>query len=474
MHLGAGRFALPITPLRFLWLIGLALMLSAVARAAEPSAAAVGEVLLVQGVATANRPGTTPRFVQRGETLHEGEVVSTGATGYTVIAFKDGTKFTLRPNTSFTIERYQHGAGKDSAVFRLLKGGMRAITGLISKRDPDAMQINTTTATIGIRGTSFDARLCEAECAAEQTRAPSKPGAATADRPVARVVRIVGTAQAIATAGQPRPLGNGSALFNGDSVRTDKASHVLLAFRDQSKVTVIADSEFKLEDVRFGPSPETGNFAVRILRGGVRALTGLLGKSNPKAVNFGVTTAVIGLRGSGWDAYIAPFAPAGQASAPAAFANTWLGATDLRVGDRTEPVDEGQTVVYTPSLDSFTRLAETPPFPDPAAVRPDTVTDIDFEALFREVVVELPGPGFHVGMRLENGQRVGEVVLRGPDGILYLAGEEGGWLPEGQGQPIRTNPNWASRMNSDLPAPETVGTGTRLEIRNPGGVICEI
>src|SRR5688572_24564198 len=149
MQLTIGR---PSLPMAWHWLYDwLGLTLSIAASAAEPPAApaagAVGEVIVVQGVATAQRAGSTPRFLQKGEPLHEGEVVSTGATGYTVIAFKDGTKFTLRPNSSFAIERYRHGAGeKDSAGFRLLKGGMRAITGLISKRDPNAMQINTISA----------------------------------------------------------------------------------------------------------------------------------------------------------------------------------------------------------------------------------------------------------------------------------------------------------------------------------------
>ena len=468
MQLVAGGSCLAMACVRLIWIVWLALMLTAAARAAQPPAAAAGEVLVVQGVATAQQPGAPPRFLQKGEPLHEGEIVSTGATGYTVIGFKDGTKFTLRPNTSFTIEQYRHGPGeKDAAGFRLLKGGMRAITGLISKRDPNAMQINTTTATIGIRGTSFDARLCEAECAAEQARGPRKAAAAASEPVVARVISIAGSVQAIATGGQARPLAEGSALFNGDSVRTEKASHAVLGFRDQSKISVIADSEFKLDDVRFGPRAESGNFGVRIIRGGVRALTGLLGKSNPKAVNFGITTAVIGLRGSGWDSYVG--------SDGRAVTNTWLDGIVIRFGDQTQPVDQGQTLVFDPATGLFTPLAEPPPFPDPNAPRPDKVPDPDWNVLFAEVPVEVPGSGLHVGLRLENGQRVGEIILRGALGFIYLAGEEGGWLPDGKGLPVRTTPNWATNMNNDLPVPEAVGTGLRvLEIRNPGDVICVI
>src|SRR5688572_24780194 len=92
-----------LAALSFLSLLCLAFV--APASAAQLAAAAIGDVTFVQGVATAQTPGAPPRFLQKGEPLYEGEVVNTGGQGYAIIAFKDGTKFTLRPNTSFVIER---------------------------------------------------------------------------------------------------------------------------------------------------------------------------------------------------------------------------------------------------------------------------------------------------------------------------------------------------------------------------------
>ena len=431
----------------------------------------IGEVTFVQGVATAQSPGATPRFLQKGEPLHEGETVSTGGQGYALIAFKDGTKFTLRPNTAFVIDRYQQGVDNESAAFRLLKGGFRAITGLLTKRNPRAVEITSGNATIGIRGTSFDARRCEGECAEEQQRSSRRAPSATTDLVIARIALLRGTAQAVPPGGEARVLSEGSALFNGESVRTAKASHAVIAFRDQSKVTVIADSEFKLEDVRFsGARSEGGNFAVRIVRGGVRALTGLLARENPKAVNFGITNAVIGLRGTGFDAHLGEHCAQGQKCAPAAFNNTWENATEIRVGDQNLPVDQGQTGVYIPSSGLLTLIDTAPALTDPDAPRPDNVP-VNFEQLFAEIPVDTPGPGLHLGMRGE-----GETILSGPGGFIYLAGNEGGWLPAGQNVPLRTNPNWASIMNGNLPAPESFDErSTRvLELLNPGDVICEI
>jgi hypothetical protein len=174
------------------------LIFSTAAFAAEP----IGEVAFVQGVATAQRPGETPRFLAKGEALHESDTLNTGAKGFALITLKDGTKLTLRPNTTFTLETFRHGAGEESAIFRLVKGGVRALTGLVSKRNPRAMELNTTTATIGIRGTSFDARLCEADCAEEQGKIQRKARTVQPGLIVARIAVLSGSATATGPDGQ--------------------------------------------------------------------------------------------------------------------------------------------------------------------------------------------------------------------------------------------------------------------------------
>jgi hypothetical protein len=206
--LGRGRRVAGWGFMRLAW-VALFLM-SASALAAEP----IGEVAFVQGVASAQRPGESPRFLAKGEALHEGDTLSTGAKGFALITLKDGTKLTLRPNTNFTLERFRQGA-EDSAIFNLLKGGVRALTGLISKRNPRAVEVKTTTATIGIRGTSFDARLCEADCAEEQGRIGRQARVPQPDLVVARVATMSGSATATGPNGQTRGLNEGTALFGG-------------------------------------------------------------------------------------------------------------------------------------------------------------------------------------------------------------------------------------------------------------------
>jgi hypothetical protein len=440
--------------------------LSAATFAAEP----IGEVAFVQGVASAQRPGDPPRFLAKGEALHEGDTLSTGAKGFALIALKDGTKLTLRPNTNFTLERFRQGA-EDSAIFNLLKGGVRALTGLISKRNPQAVEVRTTTATIGIRGTSFDARLCEADCAEEQGRVGRQSRAAQPELVVARVATMSGSATATGPNGQTRGLNEGGALFTGDSIRTAKGSHAVLAFRDQSKVTVISDSEFKLEDVRFaGPQSDSGNFAVRIVRGGVRALSGLLAKRNPKAVSFGITTAVIGLRGTGFDALIAEHCLAPSDCAEAVIVSTWESVVDLSAKDRSLAIETGRVAIYMPTRDLLTLLETLPPviLREPAP-RPDAV-DVNFEALFAAIPLDSVGRGLFVGTR------EGDIVLRTPGGFIFLSRDEAGFVPDGQPLPLRVTPFPQFLLNDPTPTPEAFDERSfkLLELVNPGDVICEI
>lgn len=99
-----------------------------------------------------------------------GDTVITGQAGYVRVAMTDGGEMVLRPDSQLKIESYKfvkEAPAEDSFVFSMLKGGLRAITGFISKRgNRDAYKLRTATTTIGIRGTQFDVRVCLADCGA--------------------------------------------------------------------------------------------------------------------------------------------------------------------------------------------------------------------------------------------------------------------------------------------------------------------
>lgn len=99
-----------------------------------------------------------PVMVTQNSALENGMTVTTGDNSHVVMKFEDGQVVAQNANTSFKIDQYhfeQAKPQKSSMIFSLLKGAMRAVTGLIAKNNANAFTLHTPSATIGIRGTDF-------------------------------------------------------------------------------------------------------------------------------------------------------------------------------------------------------------------------------------------------------------------------------------------------------------------------------
>jgi hypothetical protein len=436
---------------------------SASLQAQGPSAAGtaadapVGEVTFAQGAVSAQRRGEPARFLLPGDAIGQGEVISTSARGFAQIGLRDGTRMTLRPNTQFAVTQFSQRPGEENIAMQLLRGGLRTITGLVSKAGPDRMRLQTSTATIGVRGTEFDARLCEGDCRSEQRAARIAPKGLPQESVIARIGAISGGAVAINAAGTSRALALDAALFAGETVRTAAASWVVLAFRDRSVITLSAASDLRLEDVRFRPQqPAEERFVVRLLTGGLRALTGQIAARNPRSVRFQTTTATIGVRGTGLDMRLAEHCVASDCSAQSTYAFVWA-RTIMFVLDPVEfDVPLERAGVYNPGMRQALLLETVPDFfRDETAPRPDQVK-IDFERLFALAVFEDTPAGLYVGVRN------GNVSLFGPDGVVDLGPLESGFLGEGSKRPVRFSSLPAFLFNDPFPTPDIPGSKVRV------------
>lgn len=139
-----------------------------------------GDITLLTGRGTAATEQGEIRSLSKGGVVYPGETINTGPNSYLNIKFTDGSRTLLRPNTRFQIAEYRYSApaerrhdsgsrdveqeGEGNALFRLMKGGFRAVTGLIGRENRDNYKVRTPVATIGIRGTDFEARLCAGDC----------------------------------------------------------------------------------------------------------------------------------------------------------------------------------------------------------------------------------------------------------------------------------------------------------------------
>ncbi|QJW85742.1 hypothetical protein HK414_05735 [Ramlibacter terrae] len=85
------------------------------------------------------------------------------------MAFRDDTRITLGSQTRFRVDNFVYdarNAGEGRFLASILRGSVRALTGLIAKANNQNVGFSTATATIGIRGTGFDV-TCTGACAGE-------------------------------------------------------------------------------------------------------------------------------------------------------------------------------------------------------------------------------------------------------------------------------------------------------------------
>lgn len=134
---------------------------------AVQAAKVVGQVTHLSGTLIAKRADGTAKVFSVKSEVEEGDTLSTEQDTYARIKFVDGGEVVLRPGTQLQVAAYSFNRAKPAAgnVFlNMLKGGMRAVTGLIGKSNHDAVSYGAVTATIGIRGTHFGALFCQNDC----------------------------------------------------------------------------------------------------------------------------------------------------------------------------------------------------------------------------------------------------------------------------------------------------------------------
>jgi len=147
---------------------GLALLLAATFASAAPA----GTVTHLSGTISAKRADGSTKLLSINSEIQEGDELSTQRDTYARIKFADGGEVVMRPETTLAVTAYAYNEKKpeaDNVVLGLIRGGLRAITGLIGKRNQGAYKMQTSTATIGIRGTHFGALLCANNCMAFPT-----------------------------------------------------------------------------------------------------------------------------------------------------------------------------------------------------------------------------------------------------------------------------------------------------------------
>jgi len=122
------------------------------------AAQAAGTVVQLSGPLLVKKADGAVRVLSARSEVESGDTLVTERNAYALLRFADHSEITLKPSTTFIVENFSYDADHpdgDTASFKLVKGGVRSVTGLLGKRNREKFEMKTPGATIGIRGTTF-------------------------------------------------------------------------------------------------------------------------------------------------------------------------------------------------------------------------------------------------------------------------------------------------------------------------------
>lgn len=117
---------------------------------------------------------------------------------------------------------------------------------------------------------------------------------------VARVDFAVGDVTAVAPDGRSRALSRGSEIDVGETVAT-RQGRAQLRFADGAYMSLQPQTEFKVEEFKYsgkGKAEESDSIVMNLFKGGLRTITGLIGRANRKNYRLRTEVATIGIRGT--------------------------------------------------------------------------------------------------------------------------------------------------------------------------------
>jgi len=202
----------------------------ALALSSAPLFASTGTVTHLSGTLSVKKADGSVRLLSQKSRIESGDTVTTERDSFAQIEFADGARMTLKPNTSVKIERFSYAEEKpqdDAFYYRLLRGGLRTVAGVVGERSAARYELRTAGGTVGMRDTDAACAGGPARCAGPDGTVRVSPADAQAIRRAATVV-----------------VEDCMSARDGDCSRRDAA--VFVAVADGDAVLRIAQAELGL------------------------------------------------------------------------------------------------------------------------------------------------------------------------------------------------------------------------------------
>jgi hypothetical protein len=125
---------------------------------------------------------------------------------------------------------------------------------------------------------------------------------------IGQVVWAKGTLKGTLPNAEARTLARRSAVYEHDTLMTDPTSTGEIVFTDDSVLTLREDSTVQIDKYKYGKgkAPNEDTFAINVVKGGFRTITGAISKNNPGGYVATTPVANIGVSGTAYSVYYNP------------------------------------------------------------------------------------------------------------------------------------------------------------------------
>lgn len=115
--------------------------------------------------------------------------------------------------------------------------------------------------------------------------------------PAAQVLFSHGGVTATNAEGE-RPLAKDNPIFSGDTVNTTQDGRAQLRFTDDALVSLMPNSTFAVDAYLAPSAKDSGAISMSLVKGGLRTITGSIGKQNHENYELKTPVATLGIRGT--------------------------------------------------------------------------------------------------------------------------------------------------------------------------------
>lgn len=164
----------------------------------------------------------------------------------------------------------------------------------------------------------------------------------------------------------------GKEINEGDTIVSGKSSFAQLLMEDGGKLSVKADTQVQIEAFQYsGREDGREHLLLTLFRGGLRAVTGEIGRTNKQNYKIRTQTATIGIRGTDHEPYYIPVPAAGEKAigVPGTYDKVNSGAVYIETAKGQIVVLPGRTGFVAGADSAPILLMQTPDFLQPSSVK---------------------------------------------------------------------------------------------------------